>query len=209
MWLEIFYCGNRGPFCVWRKATDGINPSDSWCQYNIYSWFCMQGWRTPWWSHQMETFSSLLAICAGNSPVSSEFPEQRPVTRSFDVFFDLHPNKRLSKQWWGWWFETPSCPLWRHRNDVIQWASWPLDLCYFTLNKGYCGLMLIQKEDKTANNCAIFEVDRRYMGLKINIICPKLMFSCPGNRDDGSVKPNCSTCKHTFTGLACIEENLE
>ena len=25
-------------------------------------------------------------------------------------------NKRLSKQWWGWWFETPSCPWWRHRN---------------------------------------------------------------------------------------------
>ena len=44
----------------------------------------------------------LLAICAGNSPVPGEFPAQRPVTRSFDVFFDLHPNKRLSKQWWGW-----------------------------------------------------------------------------------------------------------
>ena len=37
-----------------------------------------------------------------------EFPAQRPVTRNFDVFFDLHPNKRLSKQPWGWWFETPS-----------------------------------------------------------------------------------------------------
>ena len=36
----------------------------------------------------METFSALLAICAGNSPVTGEFPAQRPVTRSFDVFFD-------------------------------------------------------------------------------------------------------------------------
>ena len=45
-----------------------------------------------------------------------EFPAQRPVTRSFDVFLDLHPNKRLSKQWRGWWFETQLCPLWRHRN---------------------------------------------------------------------------------------------
>ena len=62
-------------------------------------------------------FSALLAISAGNSSVSGEFPAQRPVTRSFDVFFDLHPNKRLSKQWWGWWFETISCPLWRHRNE--------------------------------------------------------------------------------------------
>ena len=44
----------------------------------------------------METFSALLAICAGNSPVPGEFPTQRPVTRSFDVYFDLRPDKRLS-----------------------------------------------------------------------------------------------------------------
>ena len=43
-------------------------------------------------------------------------PSQRPVTRSFDVFFDMCSNKRLSKQWRGWWFETESCPLCRHRN---------------------------------------------------------------------------------------------
>ena len=41
----------------------------------------------------METFSALLAICAGN-----EFPAQRPVTRNFDVFFDLRLDKQLSKQ---------------------------------------------------------------------------------------------------------------
>ena len=46
----------------------------------------------------METFSALLALCVGNSPVTSEFPAQRPVTRSFDVFFDLRLNKRMSKQ---------------------------------------------------------------------------------------------------------------
>ena len=68
--------------------------------------------------HQMETLSRLLAICAGNSPVPGEFPAQRPVTRSFDVFFDLHLNKQLSKQSWGSWFETLSRPLWRHRNEV-------------------------------------------------------------------------------------------
>ena len=71
-----------------------------------------------WWCHQIETFSALLAICAGNSPVSCEFPAQRPVTRSFDVFFDLRLTRRLSKQCWGWWFETPLCPLWRHRNGT-------------------------------------------------------------------------------------------
>ena len=43
----------------------------------------------------MEIFSALLAICARNSPVTSEFPTQKPVTWSFDVFFDLDLNKRL------------------------------------------------------------------------------------------------------------------
>ena len=72
--------------------------------------------NTSWWRHQMETFSALLAICAGNSPVPGEFPTQRPVTRSFDVYFDRRPDNRLSKQSWGWWFETLSHSLWRHRN---------------------------------------------------------------------------------------------
>ena len=69
-----------------------------------------------WWRHQMETFPALLAICAGNSTVSGEFPAQRPVTPSFDVLFDQRPNKRLSKQSWSWQFETHSSPLWRHSN---------------------------------------------------------------------------------------------
>ena len=54
--------------------------------------------------HQMETFSALLALCAGNSPVTGESPFQKPVMQSFDVFFDLSLNKQLSKQSWGWWF---------------------------------------------------------------------------------------------------------
>ena len=71
---------------------------------------------SSWWRHQMETFSALLAICAGNSPVPGEFSAQRPVTPSFDGFFGQRPNKRLSKKSWGWWFETHSPPLWRHSN---------------------------------------------------------------------------------------------
>ena len=70
----------------------------------------------PWWRHQMETFSALLVFCAGNSPVTGEFPSQRPMTQSFGVFFDLCVNKRLRKQLWGWWFETPS--LWSYSNVV-------------------------------------------------------------------------------------------
>ena len=77
-----------------------------------------------WWRHKMKTFSALLAICAGNSPVIGEFPARRPVTRSFHVFFDLRLNERLSKQSWGWWFETLSRPLWRHSNDVGNTFLW-------------------------------------------------------------------------------------
>ena len=79
-----------------------------------------------------------------------EFPTQRPVTGSFDVFFDLRLNKRLSKHSWGWWFETLSWSLWRHHNVLEtvwqlsklpehshckHWARWPD--CFSTLNN-YC-----------------------------------------------------------------------
>ena len=52
-----------------------------------------------------------------------EFSTQRPVTRSFDVFFDLRLNKRLSIQSWVWWFETPSRPLWCHLMGRYQHDS--------------------------------------------------------------------------------------
>ena len=61
-------------------------------------------------------------------PFTGEFPAQRPVTRSFDVFFDLLLNKRLSKQSWGWWFETLSRSLWRHRNEVYI-SRWECPHC--------------------------------------------------------------------------------
>ena len=55
----------------------------------------------------------------------TEFPAQRPVTRSFEVFL----NERLSKQSRGWWFETPSCPLWRNCKDLRILLPLPLPCC--------------------------------------------------------------------------------
>ena len=89
------------------------------------------------WKH----FPHYWPFFAGNSLVPGEFPAQRPVTRSFDVFFDLRPNKRLSKQWWGLWFETPSSPLWRHCNEIkITFRAWSrlTDRSLIT----HCGLMV-------------------------------------------------------------------
>ena len=61
-----------------------------------------------------------------------EFPAQRPVTWSFDVFFDLRLNKRLSKQPWGWWFETPSWSLWRQLSQLIE--AWTIQWKFYNVN---------------------------------------------------------------------------
>ena len=86
---------------------------------------------------------------------SGEFPTQRPVTRSFDVFFDLRLNKRLSKQPWGWWFETLSWSLWRQCNAIrlrILWVWVSTLVCAITV---YLRLILwliysIQYNDMTS-----------------------------------------------------------
>ena len=106
----VLYISWTEPFCptLWAKGKIGM----------------------PWRRPQMETFSVLLALGEGNSPVTGDFPSQRPVTRSFDVLFDLGLNKRLSKQSRSWCFETTLRPLWRHCNDYLiinvirkQWCS--------------------------------------------------------------------------------------
>ena len=91
--------------------------------------------------HQMWTFPALLALCAGNSLVTSEFPAQRPVTRSFHVFFNLRLNKQFSNQSWGLWFETPSRSLWRHCyvNAKITSSYGQLYQLQFLFIKGYSG----------------------------------------------------------------------
>ena len=78
---------------------------------------CYAHTEASWWRHQMETFFALLVLCERNPPVSGHLPSQRPVTWSFDVYFDLRLNKWLIKQSRRRWFETPSRSLWRHCND--------------------------------------------------------------------------------------------
>ena len=72
------------------------------------------------WRHQKEHFPRKWPFVRGVqwSPVDS--PHMGPMTRRFDVFFDLRLNKRLSKQWRRRWFETPSPSLWRHCNDFDE-----------------------------------------------------------------------------------------
>ena len=73
----------------------------------------LQNRHRSWWRHQMKTFSTFLASCAENSPITGEFPLQRSVTRSFGVVFYQRVNKRFSKQSRCGRFETPSRSWWR------------------------------------------------------------------------------------------------
>ena len=62
-------------------------------------------------------------LLCGNSLGTGEFASQRPVTLSFDVFFDMRLNQQLSKQWRWRWFVMPSCSLWHHCNELCDWPS--------------------------------------------------------------------------------------
>ena len=84
-----------------------------------------------WWHHG-PALLRVTGLCAGNSPVTGEFPAQRPVTRSFDASFDLRLHKHLRKQSWSWWFETPSSSLWHHHNvNDILYVNFKLILAFF------------------------------------------------------------------------------
>ena len=91
-----------------------------------------------WWRHQMETFSASMALCAGNSPVTGEFPSTKPVTRSFDIFFDLRPNK------FAWVSNREAGDLRRHRAhyDIIV-----IDVCEHSV---WLLLILVDSEDNPA-----------------------------------------------------------
>ena len=65
----------------------------------------------------MEAFSTLLSLCAGNSPATVNSPHRGQWRGTLMFFFDLRRNIRLSKQPWGWWFKTPSWSLWRQCNE--------------------------------------------------------------------------------------------
>ena len=114
VWKSCNSCKSNEYHCNGCRSVVGsymlccINPSKINIRPKIHNYW----WRNlmSWWRHHIETFSVLLAICAA-------FPRTKASGR-VDVFFDLRLNKRLSKQSWGWWFETLSRPLWRHRNGI-------------------------------------------------------------------------------------------
>ena len=88
----------------------------------VYGWCCNIRYPSDMMTSSNGNIFRVTGPLCGEFTGPGEFPTQRPVTRSFDVFFDLLLNKRLSKQPWGWWFETLSWSLWRHCNESV-WNS--------------------------------------------------------------------------------------
>ena len=86
-------------------------------QKHIHILKCLYHILKSWRRNQMEIFSASLVLCEGSSPVTGEFPPQRPVTRSFDVFFDLRLHN-------GWASHRDAGYLRRHRihhcNDLSR-----------------------------------------------------------------------------------------
>ena len=134
-----------------------------------HAWYIMNEWREytnflAKWPMKMMTSSKgnifrVTGLCVGNSPVTGEFPSRRPVTHSFDVFFDLHLYKRLSKQSRGWWFETPSLSLWCHCNGIfsLQFAKvYNNSYCDETNNRGYSGIAIPILEIRRSHYRLIF-----------------------------------------------------
>ena len=92
--------------------------------FSLYDWARSQPCRYHMMTSSNGNIFRVTGHLCGEFTSPGEFPLQRPVTRSFDIFFDLRLNKRLRKQPWSWWFEMVSCPLWRHCNDIpYEWIS--------------------------------------------------------------------------------------
>ena len=62
---QAWHCPPKPEYSVLSIRRVNIKPTE-WTMKSIQTW----------WRHQMETFSALLAICAGNSPVPDEFPHK-------------------------------------------------------------------------------------------------------------------------------------
>ena len=103
--------------CAWNT----INSIDQ--HFNIYIYIhCIELSRKGMEQHMMTSSNGNIFRVTGHLCGEFTGPRWIPHTKASDAelwcFFALRLNKRLSKQSWGWWLETLSHPLWRHRNET-------------------------------------------------------------------------------------------
>ena len=131
------------------------------------------------------------------SPVTS--PHKGQLRGALIFFFDLRLNKRLSKQSWGWWFETQSRPLWRHSNGMQE--VWKFHLHH--------------SDYQWAKNWSIKMESNGFKRLSIHVCVPSdktiepVLFGSPGNpiyrQTDGRVSgPSKSTFVERGYNKACV-----
>ena len=128
---QSYWCTTSVDILGWSLISNITHLALYWTKWSPFRRWCFQvhfrEWKGLYFDYNFTEVCSMMTSSNGNifrvtSPLCGEFtgpgefPTQRTVTGSFDVFFDLRLNKRLSKQWWGWWFETPSWSLWRQCN---------------------------------------------------------------------------------------------
>ena len=125
-------------------------------QNEIMHEFCVPlAYRYPYMYAFMMTSSNGNGFCVTShlcGKFTGEFPTQRPVMPSFDVFFDLRLNERLNKQSWGWWFEMPWRPLWRHSNVIFLYMM--LCPCYI-----WCYVHFVKKKEKRKKKQELSSLD--------------------------------------------------
>ena len=132
LFVCLLYPGSNDVLWSWQTQRK-VLPIEIWPVEGLFCYICYIDQQsmvlTMMTSSNGNTFRVTGHLC-GNSLTTGEFPALRPVTRSFNVFFDLRLNKRLSKQSWGWWFETPSRPFCCKYNFIKN-----RHLCYFNSNQ--------------------------------------------------------------------------
>ena len=150
---------------TWSQYTVNIMDADEWVTQGAMTWIYFS-----WWRHQTETISALLALCAGISPVTGEFPSQRAVTRSFGVFFDLAWTN-------GWVNNREASILRRHRAhyDVIVMSPnilthLPLDkiVAVFAYDNFRC--IFLNESDKIPIRISLKFVPRRPIDSKAALV---------------------------------------
>ena len=99
----------------------------------------LQHWTVAWWRHQMETFSALLALCAGNSPVPVNFPHKGQWRG--DLMFTL-----ICARINDWVNNREAGDLRRHLDhyDVSVMAKWWELTCWYWYQNDYLEKLLSQ-----------------------------------------------------------------
>ena len=134
-----------------------------------------------------------------------------PMTRSFDVFFDLRLNKRLSKESWGWWFEMLLRPLWRHCNAIWLWWQSSLAFIITRINMFKTKFVLSSARPQASEECSLISTSLCSTAKPITTLAPKIPpidvgwqqwnYSekyLPANhtRQHGALSPSQTLCHH-------------